>query len=633
MPSPKGLKARRALRNRLTPEFMDKMDNAFTDLRADYELGDDLDPEKLRVLQELDVETGVLDHLVANAKQSSGLITGLRGTGKSHLFLLAQDRINRDNETSTLAVYVNLKRLRTIANSDQDILERVFILLLVSSIKRELSRMVMSVSTTSGFLPALRTWLAKRHMAAKVDEAAKVLTKLEQITRYGEDVLRSLSELDLQTSLTSETGRLTSVSAASTATGKVPVAQLESYTHLSNHVETQRKKVEVESKKFNDIPYISILQVRMLLVQVVKSLGLRSIVFFIDEWSKLSKTGQEQLSTLVDSLIDDPIFVWIAVVTHDYTLGTLEVTADLPHRITLDNQLVFERDRAKCKSFFTDFVNKRLAYYTGLTDFTCNDFIRDNALELLIMASMGNARDFGIMLQHAWLLFKQEKMLGVKKVGGQAWYIGLNHVEPAIKQLGKSKLDNLDRTGITPYAKRLWNELKAHVQEKGHTHFCIANTPQEKAAMDEEEMTYLLKHRLVLVRDEELSVKSASDGDKTLTLCALDFSCLDFDRNSWLSTRRQPIPQAATRGGRKRHLGPLLFVVDWDTIHNRVRRYTFPLHDVLSRYKVERGEQHICHHCGFALRPEMRKAWEDKFCPSCGNNPFEKPEVKSDTAG
>ena len=70
--------------------FIEKMNRAFSDLRADYELSMDADKEKLSELKAMHVDVkNQLSDLISYSSSSSGVISGIRGTGKTHLMLLA----------------------------------------------------------------------------------------------------------------------------------------------------------------------------------------------------------------------------------------------------------------------------------------------------------------------------------------------------------------------------------------------------------------------------------------------------------------------------------------------------------------------------------------------------------------
>lgn len=66
--------------------FIEKMNRAFSDLRADYELSMDADKEKVSELKAMHVDVkNQLSDLISYSSSSSGVISGLRGTGKTHL--------------------------------------------------------------------------------------------------------------------------------------------------------------------------------------------------------------------------------------------------------------------------------------------------------------------------------------------------------------------------------------------------------------------------------------------------------------------------------------------------------------------------------------------------------------------
>lgn len=66
--------------------FIERMNRAFSDLRADYELSMDADKEKVSELKAMHVDVkNQLSDLISYSSSSSGVISGLRGTGKTHL--------------------------------------------------------------------------------------------------------------------------------------------------------------------------------------------------------------------------------------------------------------------------------------------------------------------------------------------------------------------------------------------------------------------------------------------------------------------------------------------------------------------------------------------------------------------
>lgn len=75
--------------------FIESMNKAFSDLRADYELTMDTSLEKIKELNQLHVDIkNHLSDLTSLSRKSSGTVCGLRGTGKTHLMLLARHNLN-----------------------------------------------------------------------------------------------------------------------------------------------------------------------------------------------------------------------------------------------------------------------------------------------------------------------------------------------------------------------------------------------------------------------------------------------------------------------------------------------------------------------------------------------------------
>lgn len=124
-------------------EFIEKMNMAFSDLRADYELSMDVDKEKISELEATHVDVkNQLSDLVSYSLSSSGTISGLRGTGKTHLMLLARHKINQNcyvgKSHGVFFVYLNVKRLNLPENFDQELFNRVFSIFMYNEIAKQL---------------------------------------------------------------------------------------------------------------------------------------------------------------------------------------------------------------------------------------------------------------------------------------------------------------------------------------------------------------------------------------------------------------------------------------------------------------------------------------------------------------
>ena len=120
--------------------FVEKINIAFADLRADYELELDESKEQIEKLKAVHIDIGNnLSNLVSYSIVSSGKISGLRGTGKTHLFLMARNQINNEIfDKKVFAVYLNVKRVHLPKECDQEIFNRVFSMYLYDEVAKQL---------------------------------------------------------------------------------------------------------------------------------------------------------------------------------------------------------------------------------------------------------------------------------------------------------------------------------------------------------------------------------------------------------------------------------------------------------------------------------------------------------------
>ena len=130
--------------------FISRMNFAFSDLRADYELTMDTNREKIEELIALHVDIkNQLSDLVSLSRNSSGTVVGLRGTGKTHLLLLSRNKLNttlwNSKKENNLCVYLNLKRLCLPPNFDQDLFNRVFSVFIYDELANQLMLLLNSL--------------------------------------------------------------------------------------------------------------------------------------------------------------------------------------------------------------------------------------------------------------------------------------------------------------------------------------------------------------------------------------------------------------------------------------------------------------------------------------------------------
>lgn len=192
------------------PEVVEKISSAFSDLRADFELDLDTAKEKIDALSAQHVNArDHLDHLSSISKNSSGVLQGLRGTGKTHLMLLARHRINSALlHDRNLCVYVNMKRLSVPADVNHDTFNRIFAVYLYECIVSQLGIELKSRSP-QGLLENLKLLLDSKRkefvsrMAAAIetfgDSASEWLggsTSIETIGVYQQKLSRQKEDIE-----------------------------------------------------------------------------------------------------------------------------------------------------------------------------------------------------------------------------------------------------------------------------------------------------------------------------------------------------------------------------------------------------------------------------------------------------
>lgn len=130
--------------------FIEKMNRAFSDLRADYELSMDANQVKIDELQKTHVDVkNQLSDLSSYSLSSSGVVSGLRGTGKTHLLLLARNNINTNCFTKQgngiFCIYLNVKRLNFPQDCNQEIFNRIISVYIYSELSKQLQTTLTSL--------------------------------------------------------------------------------------------------------------------------------------------------------------------------------------------------------------------------------------------------------------------------------------------------------------------------------------------------------------------------------------------------------------------------------------------------------------------------------------------------------
>ncbi|RWS40121.1 hypothetical protein EKA14_24495 [Bacillus mycoides] len=578
-------------------DFISKMNQAFADLRADYELSLDVTKEKINELTKVHVDNkNYLSNLTALSVKSSGVISGLRGTGKTHLFLLARNNINNNiDKNKTICIYLNVKRLHLPSNYDQEVFNRVFSVFVYDEISKQLMQLLKDLKNDMNFLNKFLLIFKndKYSFINNIGEAIKKITIFKAIASEGSDYLENFGEgefsreelhkslLEYQTEIASKMG----------------IKGGEITAKLSSKLQDELKQSVVSKNKY--LRYLNINSVRESILDILKILNLTGITFFIDEWEKLykSENAQEFLSFYIDKIIDNPIYFWIGVVPYRGQLYYLDNGADLQHFLNLDESLVYEsskQDRDLCIAYFKEFINKRLAYYFIEEDFNYSLLFNDDKkLELLVLASMGNSRDFGTMLLNCWSSYQAYRSNSLAP-GRPYKYINQHMIINSIKNNGDKKFSNIKGESNL---LALWRDIESFCLAKRYSHFAIEDTKENMEAISSTEFSELIYHRLLHFRKGHVPPKDTKIKNK-LSIYALNYAGI-YD----LIAKDRKIN----------------FVTEYDTIHDRVRRYIYDPKEIVKKLKIISGDIFPCVSCENDINIKvMVAAWEKNSCPFCG---------------
>jgi hypothetical protein len=567
--------------------FIEKMDKVFASLRADFDVASaQSSKKKIEELKKIHVDaTKKVSTLATQSQESNGFVKGLRGTGKSHLLLLARDKVN--NNSNHLCIYINLQEHLNIGGSVV-VQERFYVWALLKQLKRQLLYVIDQKadeqSSTSSIIKKLtQFFLVDKGEDKEIEEKLMTIFKnLEDLIRTGEE------ELQLFSARIKDGQRLENNKYRELG-GEVSTASIK----LKAEANESRKETESIEKGYGVEKILDIDKLKTFLIEIVNILDINGITFFYDEWSMLSKKDQETLSILIRALSSSPIFHWIAYIPYKSSLGVLEQAADMPHNIDLDLQFIYEEDNRVCTNYFKEFINNRLKLVFQSDIFKVDALIRPSVLEIMVKSCMGNTRDFGVILNKAWHNFRQDYLVTQKNK-----VISKKHVERAIKVLAEEKQENLRSRSSSKYSERLWIEIAKFISDKKHTHFCIELTDKNVDIIKEEEFIDLLYHRLVHLRKKDYPPK---DGEQNrLSIYAADVSVLFYKIFEVRSESKK-----------------IKLVTDVATIHNQTRRYIFNIEKTINEFRMEQGKQIQCISCHKIITEEMKLAWENKMCIYC----------------
>lgn len=559
--------------------FREKMDIVFEDLRADFDVATLYkSKERIEKLKAINFDvTKDIETIANKAIITNGLISGSRGTGKSHLMLLARETINSNKKS--FCVYISLKEHNIIENLNISA-ERYYLWVILRELKKQLD--TLFINDEENKLSRILDYfnLTKK---SKISEFQKKYLEVEDIIKEGDREFLSLI-------------------------GRIKVTEGEEDS-LNSEIEGKldkgllgiKKALKASSKatreSIDDRELYSLIDINIIknyIIEFKELLELESIVFFYDEWSSISEDNILILSNIIKALSISPIFHWIAYVKSRGTLGVLEQTTDMPTCKDLDLKYIYEEDRYLCVSYFRGLANKRIESIFGKTKFNIDSLVTNDNLDRIIKASMGNTRDFGIILNYAFDFYKEDFFAGKEF---ERLHL-TRHIAKAIKKLGVEKENNL-QASKSKYTSKLWIEVQKYVSSTNCTHFSIEDSVENSNFINDIEFNELIYYRLIHLR--KANVQGKEVGKPKLNIYCCDVTSM----YSEIFDAKNPSKK-------------IELVLNQEVINNKVRRYIFRISDIMNSYRVEEGKQIICK-CGKIITEDMTYALEKGICIYCGN--------------
>lgn len=580
-------------------DFINSMNMSFSDLRADYELTMDSSQEKIQELLSLHVDIkNQLSDLVSLSRNSSGTICGLRGTGKTHLLLLARHKLNstlwKTDSKNNLCIYLNMKRLCLPPSFNQDLFNRIFSIFIYEELSSQLLLLLDSL-TDKTLLQNLMSLFKKKEQNLKnnLEQTIKNIYEMIIIAHNGNETFRDLSTGNYETEVSEHD--------LAELTTKLNLSLTSLDSKLGVNIDSHFLSELTSKLKTNNtyMKYLNFQSVRTHLIDIISLLNIDSITFYVDEWEKISYNPsiQEYTAFYIDRIIDDPLYFWISIVPYRGSLYSLDNGADLQHQINLDESLIYEAssaDQVLCITYFKTLIEKRLAYYFKDKQYNYKLlFNSDDNFSKLVLAGMGNTRDFGTMLLKCWSEYQAYRRAPM--IQGRPYkYISSNMVIAAIKDNGDKKYTNIEDSSSTV---KVWNDIKSFCISKNSSHFAIEEKYDSLNCLREKEFSDLIYHRLLHFRKAHVPAKDTSVENK-LTIYAINYA------------------SSYTLHSQDRKIS---FITEYKTIHDRVRRYIYDPTKINNRIQIESGTIFPCINCGNNINTSiMVAAWKKNSCPFCG---------------
>ncbi|MCA1035676.1 hypothetical protein LCL90_13635 [Bacillus infantis] len=574
--------------------FITKIKGAFTNLKDDINLEAYNSRQKIKDLLDLHVDNNqFLNSLIEKSKDSSGIISGERGTGKTHLLLLANDNLNSSiQDNKILSIYINLKNISFPENVDQELFNRIFSIHIYEQLQFQILRLLRSFNSDN-FIEEIKLLFRKDERAAisALKDALFLLIDFKNVSRLGGNEFSYLN-----------TGNFTldhRIAEIEEICSKVNASLKASDLSLSSELFSKRVNESSEnlSKNGDYISYLNLTSVKQNLVTLTNTLSINAITLYIDEWEKIYQDEklQKYTANFIDKINGDPIHFWIAYVPGRGNLYQLIRGADLPHLIDLDTSLIYEEsiyEKSRCVNYFKEFVHNRLNKFLPSYTVNYNTLFRsDEVFQELVIASMGNSRDFGIMLSHcidAYFAYRADALIQ----GRPFQYINKDMIENSIKKHGETKKSNIQ---MNSKANIILKDIESFCLEKKSSHFAIKITQENIELLKVPEFSELFYQRLIHIRKKDLTTKEGSDA--RINIYAVDFSSTynlhksENKFNFWLDNK---------------------------PIHDKVRRYVYSLNNIIEKISLAEGESLQCKSCKKVVNVNIhQKAYEKNICPIC----------------
>lgn len=576
-------------------KFIENIRSAFTNLKDDVSLELNTSRQAVKELKELHVDNNnYLSKLIQNSKKSSGIIYGERGTGKTHLFLLANEEINsKVSEHRVMSIYINLKEISFPTEVDKELFNRIFSIHIYEQIYSQLIRLLKD-KDASNLLEQIKLLFSKeeKEFIKSIKKCILKLIDFKNVCFLGNKEFQNLDKgiISKENSM-KYLEEICEKLNAGIEDKKISV----SYEELEKYSNESSDKL---SKQSSYISYLNVNEVKRNLVELSNILKLNSITFYIDEWEKLYNISvlQEYTASYIDKINGNPIYFWIAFVPWRGSLYNLVAGADLPHNINLDTSLIFEesvKEKLNCLEYFKEFVNKRIGKY--LKDYNIDYlalFLDDKVFEQLVIASMGNSREFGLMLVDAidnWIIDSKKEIATFNTPKA----IGKNIIKKSIISNGNTKKGNIEKY---ENSLKLLRDIEKFCFEKESSHFAIIINKDTIEMLNRDEFSELFYQRLIHLRKKDIAEK---DGQSEVRL---NIYAVDYSSTYNLHKNKKKFS----------------FFLNGDEIHNKARRYVYKPSDILQNIDIQEGDSFQCKHCKTVINIKKAKmAWEKNTCPNC----------------